>query len=452
MSGFSQPERRGLERMQVTKPEAHPDADLLTAFTEHSLTPREREQVLAHLASCADCREVVAVAGSPLVEPVPEPVRKRAFWEIPVFRWGAVAATTVVVVAAVSLGVHERSESPMQKMISETPPTMQSAENKVVAEPSAANEKSSVAGVLEKPEFPKKEVAAKTEANAAPVQRRAPHLQEQVRYEAPHANQDKDERAAGGELAQNAVPAPAAPKVAAAAPTSRDAMVGSTANGGLAKGENAPMMAARNVQDLKQVPPPAAGAAAGAPSREAANYARVQAPPQANQTVAVTSENVMVQTAPPPPPPVPSEVKNSLAPAAQTAEITASKTKRLKAFAFETGPIKSLDTGTTWQITRDGILQRSSNGTNWESMLSDHTFRTLTVFSNHVWAGGDHGLLYSSADNGSTWNSQFVHSGDTSVTGTIVRLHFTDTQTGSLQTSTGETWNTGDGGQTWSKQ
>src|ERR1700758_4293891 len=107
MTGFSQPERRGLERLQVAKPESHPDADLLTAFSEQSLTPREQEQVLGHLATCATCREVVAVAGSQLVEPVPEPVRKRALWEMPLFHWGAVAATAVVVVAAVSLGTFD---------------------------------------------------------------------------------------------------------------------------------------------------------------------------------------------------------------------------------------------------------------------------------------------------------------------------------------------------------
>ena len=37
---------------------SHPDANLLAAFVEKSLTERERLQVLEHLAACADCREV----------------------------------------------------------------------------------------------------------------------------------------------------------------------------------------------------------------------------------------------------------------------------------------------------------------------------------------------------------------------------------------------------------
>lgn len=41
---------------------AHPDPDLLTALGEGSLLERERQQVLAHVASCAACREILSVA------------------------------------------------------------------------------------------------------------------------------------------------------------------------------------------------------------------------------------------------------------------------------------------------------------------------------------------------------------------------------------------------------
>ena len=72
--------------------------------------------MLGHLAHCADCREIVSLAGSPLVEPVPEPARKRGLWEMPLFHWGAVAATTIVVVAAVSIGVRERRSAMTAEM------------------------------------------------------------------------------------------------------------------------------------------------------------------------------------------------------------------------------------------------------------------------------------------------------------------------------------------------
>jgi hypothetical protein len=43
----------------------HPDANLLAAFTENRLGGREREDLLAHLAGCADCRQIVALSTNP---------------------------------------------------------------------------------------------------------------------------------------------------------------------------------------------------------------------------------------------------------------------------------------------------------------------------------------------------------------------------------------------------
>lgn len=42
----------------------HPDADLLAGFAEGTLLRREREAVLAHLAECAICRDVVALGST----------------------------------------------------------------------------------------------------------------------------------------------------------------------------------------------------------------------------------------------------------------------------------------------------------------------------------------------------------------------------------------------------
>ena len=52
------------ERLQKAAPSQppHPDADLMTAFVEGSLTGRERAQVLEHLSHCIECRAVAALA------------------------------------------------------------------------------------------------------------------------------------------------------------------------------------------------------------------------------------------------------------------------------------------------------------------------------------------------------------------------------------------------------
>jgi hypothetical protein len=51
----------------------HPDADLLSAFSEQTLSSGERENVLGHLSRCADCSEVVALS-LPLEKTVPAAV------------------------------------------------------------------------------------------------------------------------------------------------------------------------------------------------------------------------------------------------------------------------------------------------------------------------------------------------------------------------------------------
>src|ERR1700747_2951504 len=51
------------DRLRAALPErTNPDADLLTAFAEQTLSTAERDGVLEHLALCRDCREVVALA------------------------------------------------------------------------------------------------------------------------------------------------------------------------------------------------------------------------------------------------------------------------------------------------------------------------------------------------------------------------------------------------------
>src|SRR5436309_3237330 len=47
---------------------AHPDADTLTAYVEQLLTAPERQTVVAHLAVCEPCREVVALSQPELAE------------------------------------------------------------------------------------------------------------------------------------------------------------------------------------------------------------------------------------------------------------------------------------------------------------------------------------------------------------------------------------------------
>ncbi|MGH9521815.1 MAG: zf-HC2 domain-containing protein [Terriglobales bacterium] len=105
MTNLPQSVRR---RLDAKTSSDHPDAGLLTAFAEQALDVSERERVLLHLATCAACREVVALAAP---EAPPEEVTPLApaWFRWPLLRWAAVAATAVIVWAAVAVLVPRTS-------------------------------------------------------------------------------------------------------------------------------------------------------------------------------------------------------------------------------------------------------------------------------------------------------------------------------------------------------
>ncbi len=80
-------------------PTPHPDADVLTAFTENVLTGNERQQVMEHLSTCADCRDTVFLAQpeTAQTQTVLAPKARRSTW----MAWASVAAVVVVVASAV---------------------------------------------------------------------------------------------------------------------------------------------------------------------------------------------------------------------------------------------------------------------------------------------------------------------------------------------------------------
>jgi hypothetical protein len=105
---------------EATAAEAHPDADLLTAFAERALLEPERVRVVEHLAGCGDCREVVTFA-LPSAEAVetdtsPRPVRS-GWWSLPVLRWGMVAAG-IIAVTSLSMVQYRHRQSKSESVAS----------------------------------------------------------------------------------------------------------------------------------------------------------------------------------------------------------------------------------------------------------------------------------------------------------------------------------------------
>src|SRR5947209_7264011 len=101
------------ERLKAAKTAMpHPDADVLTAFSEQSLSDGERVQVLDHLARCRDCRDILALALPEIdaAKPVLHPSSESWFaW--PVLRWGFVAAGILLVASIGVLQYRKHSSS-----------------------------------------------------------------------------------------------------------------------------------------------------------------------------------------------------------------------------------------------------------------------------------------------------------------------------------------------------
>lgn len=105
----------------------HPDANVLLAFSERNLSPREQAALLTHLAECPDCREILALSSVTSEHEAPSPrvlPKARATW------WGWRLAATAAVICSVigivwrpSLFISspEVASSPKPKTISRPP-------------------------------------------------------------------------------------------------------------------------------------------------------------------------------------------------------------------------------------------------------------------------------------------------------------------------------------------
>jgi len=119
----------------------HPDADQVSAFVDHALPPHEQEEMLAHLAVCADCRETVALS-SPPNDPAPvatvKEKRKRWFWGVAVLAPAAAALTAVLLVVHFTARPHGGKGSPGPVASLEPPPSPPSSSNAPASTPDAA--------------------------------------------------------------------------------------------------------------------------------------------------------------------------------------------------------------------------------------------------------------------------------------------------------------------------
>jgi Putative zinc-finger len=414
-------------RLQAGSVGEHPDADVLTAFFEQALPDGERQPVLAHLATCADCRLMVALAMPPATEPVRVHAvsRPATTWGWSgITRWASVAACLVVVGAAVMIykpgptAVRPASDAdvpvPMKQEDAVPAMSVGPANSDVsVAHgtaPSASENIRQQSKALAPGAVPGKQTKATSAMSAMERMKAAPV--------APQA--------AMGLV--NGVPIPTVP-----APNSlTERTAGGVAGGALQKNATAKKVAAPPVNGFVPgtIQTEAAAEASNAPEPIAA--ADLKAPgrakgaaPSADADSAVIAENRAV--------------------VARTIDKQSQETPASASALMATVPAK-------WTLSKEGQLQRSfDGGTTWDAapVVDRAKFLAFSVVGVDVWAGGAAGLLYHSADNGLQWTPVKPTVGGVALSADIKNIDFTDLQHGTLTTADSQKWTTTDGGGTW---
>ena len=422
---------------------SHPDADQMTAFLERSLGAREREQVLEHLARCAQCREVVAMSLPPeeaagAAQPAPE----FQWFGGQTLRWGAVAATFVIAVSLI-FQTYQRAPETSSRETAENQPVAATAPVEAAKQAEAAPADETQPPAPGGPAAKGKAASTSTVAVLRDQETevaRGPSKLDSV-------NQAKTGQKPGELAAAGGIGGAVGGRMD---DTKKLGSEGKAEAGGtLAAKATAPAAA--------PVPPMVAERRAG-PAAQQQQVAGVAQ--QAPSAPPATREELQGQLAAEPASRAAADRAESVQVAAQneTAALEKDSDKRARNAAAPAGGFgeaRKMSAAATmrWVITAQGLVQRSmDNGRTWKSVrLDSHIrFRAVAASGSEVWAGGEGGALYHSSDFGDHWTRVALPAELASAT--IVRVEFTDTQHGTLATSAGEAWATSDGGATWQKK
>ncbi len=413
--------------------QAHPDADVLTAFAEQALSASERDGVLEHLARCGDCREVLALALPPaaiVAAPIaietdtnratgpragaPAPHKLNFAWPAlawPTLRWAALAAG--VAVAAAVLLVHPGKLNQV---------ALPSANRAAVPAPSGPQIATSpaVSPPIATPSTGQLAVLAKTEEPQP-----KPELRASKKLKAGQAAMPPHPAEYGMLLADNkkdssqADKAPAAPSAGARA-FNYEASAGRGANEtvevsggavGVETESSALDVMAQNEAPVVKAKP--------APQGIEGNRLQKAEAPSAPGTVMLQARNVMSMSA--------AKLTSSASPA--------------------------LTNHVTWAITA-GVLQRSlDSGQSWqEALRADHPLLCYASHDQDAWAGGQAGRLFHSADSGVTWLQVQPSIKALPLTSDITHIDVRGPAEVVISTSNHEIWSSADSGKTWDKK
>lgn len=458
--------------------EAHPDADLLTAFSEQSLGESERGQVMEHVARCGECREVVALA-LPASESVfvPRPVRaNRGAWlSWPVLRWGVVAAGIALVA---SVGILQYKQRTQQNAALVSSPVRQQ-EKVSAALPSSRSSAQVQARTIipQAREITKQVPTLRDFSSQSPVAADQPSRSLNAIFPSPHpmnragvpavgigsgsgggigSGVFRPSGGSGARLAARDHPAPAENGALALAPESKEALAASAQSPAARASAAAPtqQVAVSGASQVVEVQSESAQIAMQdqGEAQRAQNQGDVpsQKQPLNNLDVVRAKDSVPPQAG----------ASVVFAPTVSTPEISLQKALRSSprwGISSSGGLQRSYDAGTTWQDVNVSAAEsrdeyQAKKVWKKERAKAVVVFRAVAAFGPEVWAGGSGAMLYHSLDSGNHWARIVPSEANISLTGDIVGVEFSDAQHGRIASSSGEVWMTGDDGQNWHKQ
>jgi Putative zinc-finger len=400
------------DRLQAALPQsvsgqAHPDADLLTAFVELVISAPERDSVLQHLASCGDCRDVVALA-LPAIEIVnvsiaPETdhhfvgAQARAAksgrnwlssftFAAPTLRWAAMAAGVAVVASVLLMRPGKLNQSNQGNSLA--------ANQQIAAATPSASVGRIVPSPRTSPDSKPPAVLAKAETSSSP------ELQTSKKFDSRSAAKSVTHADPEVLMADN--------RIVSDAKDLDRAMRDRGTNKSAPTSLNGPLRAGSDVQAIEKAKPASPANLSDSPATDA---------PSAN--------------------------------GASAADLSRADLARATSAIF---------------AIAGGILQRSlDNGQSWQNALhADHSLLCYASRDRDIWTGGEAGALFHSADNGVTWVRVQASVGAQMLTSDILHIDLSGSDGSSsisggqrtklvVSTRNQEVWSSANGGTTWVK-
>jgi len=455
----------------------HPDADMLTAFVEQSLTSTERQSVVAHLSGCEPCREVVALTQSLTAEPAmqavltvaPVPRWRRLF--VPIFG-AAASVAAIAVIAVMVLQLPHKSAAPaatpqaqgdQQAGANAVQDQAAPAEAKSVAPAQPAVTRSSTVGGMElagpaneaakKREEPTRTKAAAAATAVVPLQSspaKVPVLTASLQkkdyvntnfFASSNANNVVLD-GQGSNFPSAPQPQPAAIDSAFSASNNKITIFADLPTKASGK-SNVPMLTPAQPQDHP-------GCTVCKIVQSTARTLHLHSPVGSHALRAGALSNSALGG--------PGMFSATLE-KSQPSEVSAAPERTdvdsfaasgsLTPGALSSARARASDSASsTWKV-EGGKLMKSAGQSQWEDAYpvasSIVEFSIVNARASDVWAGGSHAFIIHSRDAGVTWET--VRLGE-NATGTIVSI-IAGTLSVQVKTSDNQTWSSADGGKTW---